>query len=164
MPKALHRHFTLSENNKGKGRENRNDYAEVTWGGRLFQMREPATENAWSPYVDSYFTNFKTCTCWNPIMTILALLTKRNQTTEVCFVFNICNAFNAKPTVEFSTSRSILYMNTTHPPDHHSFRSLQSCHISTFIGQVSFAYPITLWMQNGFHKFLFHFERSSSWC
>jgi len=35
--------------------------------------------------------------------------------------YNICNAFNAKPTVEFSTGRSLLQVNTTHPPDHHSF-------------------------------------------
>jgi len=46
--------------------------------------------------------------------------------------YHICNAFNAKPTVEFCTGRSTLKVNTTHPPDHHLFCSRQSRHILHF--------------------------------
>jgi len=49
--------------------------------------------------------------------------------------YQFCNAFNAKPTVEFGTGRSTLQVNTTHPTYHHSFGSLQSCQIRHFQSQ-----------------------------
>jgi len=57
MPKAPRSHFTISVNNYGNEREKRNvsrrvskmltNDADLTWVGRLFQRRWPATGNAW---------------------------------------------------------------------------------------------------------------------
>jgi len=67
-----------------------------------------------TPASISYSIISKSSTRWNP---------------RVC---HICNAFNAKPTVKFSIGRSTLQVNTARSPDHHSFHSLQSCHILQF--------------------------------
>jgi len=63
MPKAPHRHFKISENNRGNEREKMNvlrrvfkiltDDADLTKGERLFQRRGPATGNTRSTYVDN---------------------------------------------------------------------------------------------------------------
>jgi len=64
-----------------------------------------------TPASISYSINFKTSTYWNPIIIIIFLqLTKPPQSASP---YHICNALNAKPTVEFSSSRSTQYVNTT---------------------------------------------------
>jgi len=67
------------------------------------------------------------------IITILSFhMTKPPQSASFD---HICNAINTKMTVEFSTSRSTLQVNTTRPPDHNFCHSLQSCCIVQFHSQ-----------------------------
>jgi len=57
-----------------------------------------------------------------------------DQTNAVCFILPHCVMHSLLSCLLSSALAVLLFwVNTTHPPDHHSFRYLKSCHIIDFL-------------------------------
>jgi len=88
----------------------------------------------------SYSLNFKTSTCWNPIITVL--LVDVTKPLPYASSYHLCNMFKTKLIAKCCTCHSTLQVSTTRPPDHHSSYSLQFRHILHFHSHTQ-----TLWIQ-----------------